>query len=239
MEQYYILQLLRKPEKCNVSFEEIAERAYKTIMLFQKLPKEFRPTYLCANRKKDCKLMEWNYQNFYDILKKNDNHTEEKVFEDLGYTFDCFSSLNNSISCGYSMLVGITNTKLVNSFIMRLSYNIEYFDEATSKQIKELFEESVKIFEPYFGCVYNSLLRSSKKYNTNDDETMPTAVHWLNYWSKDMIGNIGEQKIKRLSKIYKELEYKEGFLKLQDIAIDSKNPKDVEYKAEVEKFLLQ
>ena len=78
MLQYYTLIFWRKHERQDITFDEIAERAYKTLGIYQKLPEKYRPNDVRVYRKEDAKLFEWSYQNFYNELKKSVNQENSK-----------------------------------------------------------------------------------------------------------------------------------------------------------------
>jgi len=236
MVQYYTIILWRKPESENITFDEIAERAYKTISVYQKLPNNYKPNYLNGTRKKDAKLFDWSYENFANTLQQGANQENGQVFKELGYSIGFFSSLDNNQSCGYSMSVGKTNDLFINSFIVALSIDMDYYLPDTSKLIEDLFKESIKTFGAFYGAVVNSLMDKYIYYDKDANEIK--SIHWLNYVAPDITQNIKESKLKKLMKKYKEFEYDNGFIKLQNKAINAENPEEVKYKEELERELL-
>ena len=236
MLQYYTLIFWRKHERQDITFDEIAEQAYKTISIYQKLPEKYRPNYLRVYRKEDAKLFEWSYQNFYNELKKGVNQENGQIFVDLGYSIGFFSALDNNDACGYSIGVGKTNELFSNTFVIDLALDMDYFTPENSKLIEELFRETVQTFEPYFGATINSLMDNCNYFNKTTNELQ--SLHWLTYVSPELSTNLKESKLKKLMKKYKEFEYDNGFIKLQNIALNAENPKDVKYKEEVERELL-
>ena len=61
--------LWRNSEKPEISFDEIAERAYSTMELFNALLPKYRPNFLTVRRKKDARKLNWNYIDFKHILR--------------------------------------------------------------------------------------------------------------------------------------------------------------------------
>lgn len=68
----------------------LMQEAYKALNRFQDCPMEFRPNYLTANTPKDIKELNWNFENFSDMLRKGINKEGKNVFEDLGYSISFF-----------------------------------------------------------------------------------------------------------------------------------------------------
>lgn len=66
-------------------------------------------------------------------------------------------------------------------------------DSQMAAIISDLFEKLVQTYKPFWGCISNKAL--SRKYGKFLDGNMPTTVHWMNYWSEDIIGTVGMKKI--------------------------------------------
>ena len=236
MKQFYTLILWRKTERKDITFEEIAKRAYETILLFKALDSKYQPNYAKVSSKKDAKLFDWNYNNFYNYLKSNVNHEGKKEFIELGYTCGFFSSLNSNESCGYNLHVGTTENPFINTFIVQFSMNMEIFDEKISKKIESIFRQAVNKFEPFWGCVVNSLLNETEGY-LNEDDSFPKAFHWLNYLSDEMLKKLDKKALSLLVKKYDQIEYDGNIIKLKNIALDANLVEDVKLKKEVDETL--
>lgn len=227
----------RHNEAISTSFDEIAKQAYSIMNIFNNhLPKEFRPNYLTVNKKQDAKPYDWNYQTFYNDLYKNVNHTKERVFKELGYSLSFFSSLENANSFGYMIHVGATDPRFTNSIVVNLAFYYNYFDEKACKTLEKIFYECVRSFGAYYACVANSSsILNNGLYLT--DEGVPTSLHWLNYWSPEIMKKIDRKRVKKLEQKYKEFVFNDGFLKLQNVALDANSEQDVEYKKALEESI--
>ena len=80
-------------------------------------------------------------------------------------------------------------------------------------------------------------------YNFYDNEPymvngLPTNVHWMNYWSDDIIDRIGLRKIKKAKKKFEQFDFNNGIIKLKSLPINANNVHELEYQAEIKKLLL-
>lgn len=237
MEQFYKLILWRKAEKEDVPFEEIAKRAYETITLFKVLEPKYQPNYEKVFSKKDAKLFDWDYNNFYNYLKSNVNREGKIEFKELGYSIGFFSSLNSNESCGYDLRVGATENPFTNTFLVRFSINMDIFNEEMSRKIELIFKQAVKIFEPFWGCVVNSRLNATDGY-LNNDNSFPKAFHWLNYLSDEMLERLNKKALNALEKKYK-IERDGNIIKLKNIALNANLAEDVKLKKDVDDVLVR
>jgi len=236
MMQYFTLRLCRESESSDVTFDEVAKRTYDTIEVFRVLEQKYQPNYATVWRKKDAKLFDWSYENFCKHLKESVNREGDLVFEDLGRTCGFFSSLKNHESLGYMFTVGTTNPKFINTFKVNFPIEFDYFDEKMSKKMEDIFRQAVKVFEPFWGCMENSLITNESKC-FNEDMSFPTEFHWLNYLSDDMMSKVNPKAVKKLAKKYNEFECKDNIIKLQNIALNAHSPEDVKLKNDVDKAL--
>ena len=122
-------------------------------------------------------------------MKKGVNQEGKNVFEDLGYSISFFSSMDENNSCAFQMTVGNRNDRFYNTFILNLPLSLNLYDKETADMIKTMFEKLVLAYRPFWGCVSNKIL--SRKYGQYLHGNMPTTVHWLNYWSEEIIQEIG------------------------------------------------
>lgn len=238
MLQYYEMVFWRKPESENTSFDEIAEKAYKAVSVFQKMPEKYRPTFPVGKNKKDTVFEELTYEKFYNELRKNINQADGVIYKDLGYRIKLFTSFDSSTCCVYSFGIGKTNQKFINAFVVEFALDLDYFNPDISNLLSNIFVEVVKIFKPFWACAVNSLLPVEQLYLTEDNHK-PTALHWLNYFSPKMTNNLGgEKRFKKVQKKFKSIKFIDGVLQLQDIALDANRPEDVKLKTDIEKELL-
>ena len=237
LKQRYGMVFWRHAEKKETDFNEVAERVYKVLNVFvNNFPAKYRPNYLTVNKKSETKLYEWNFENFCKDLKINVNHTKGRVFKELGYSLSFFSSLNNFESFSYRIHVGATDVNFTNAIVINLSMDFDYFDKKVASKLEQIFYQCVKEFDAYYACMSNSQIPLRKGCYTSLDD-VPNDVHWLNYWSDEILKKIDIKKLKKLEKKYKEFSFNNGFIKLQDIALNAENPKDLQYKEQIEQEL--
>lgn len=178
----------------NEPFKATVDKAYSLMQLLRNFGPELSPNYESINRKKDAKLFEWSYEAFEKLVKNGVNKEGKNTFAELGYSVSLFSSLNGKESAGISMNIGNTNPRFPNTFIMDLPQTYKMIDnESGAQRIESLFKECIEIFEPYWGCVANSVNSNSFDGFYKDD--LPTTVHWLNYFGRDIVETVGENKI--------------------------------------------
>ena len=231
MIQRHSMILWKKAEREDKSFEEISKEAYEVLSLFQDCPQELRPNYLTAKTKKDIKEFDWNYENFSNMLKKGINKEGETSFEDLGYSISFFSSINEEDSATFLMTVGNKFEKLYNTLIIGLPLSLNFFDKKTSEMISNLFRRLVQSYMPFWGCISNKAL--SRKYGKYLEGNLPTTVHWINYWSEDIIHTIGMEKIQKSIEENQEISFKNGILSIKEMALDVEKEDDVRLHAEI------
>ena len=227
MIQRHSIVLWRKPEKEDRSFEEISKEAFEVMDLFQSYPQELRPNYLPAWRKEDVKEFEWNYDNFRELLKNGVSKEGDRVFLDLGYSIYLFSSLDDEKAGSIWLDTGITSDKFVNSLIVDLPVSYNLYQKETADMISGLFVKLVQIYKPFFGCISNSVL--SRKYGKYLEGNLPTSVHWMNYWTEDIIHAVGMDKIQNLVDNNPTVSFENGILSIRDTALDVENEDDMRY----------
>lgn len=235
MLQRHSIILWKKAEDIGKKFEEIAKETYAVLNLFQDCPQELRPNYLTAKTKKNIKVFDWNYENFRSILKKGINKEGKNMFEDLGYSISFFSSLSEQNSCGFEIIAGNKNEKFYNVLIINLPLSLNLYDKQTADMIKNLFERLVSSYMPFWGCISNKVL--SQKYGKYLEGNLPTTVHWMNYWSEDIIYTIGMEKIQNVVGKNSEISFKSGILSIKETALNVGKEDDIRYHGSLQKQL--
>lgn len=235
MIQRHSIILWKKAEKIDKNFEEIAKETYEVLNLFQDCPQELRPNYLTAKTKKDIKKFDWNYESFSSMLKKGINKEGENIFEDLGYSISFFSSMNGQDSCAFEIIAGNKNEKFYNTLIINLPLSLNLYDKETADMIRILFEKLVSSYMPYWGCISNKAL--SRKYGKYLEGNLPTTVHWMNYWSEDIIGKIGMERIQKIVDGNSTILFQKGILSIKDTALDVDKAEDIRLHNELQKHL--
>jgi hypothetical protein len=235
MVQRHSIILWKKAEHKDKKYEEISKEAYNILSLFQDYPQELKPNYLSVKSKKDAKEFAWNYENFNSVLKKGINREGENIFEDLGYSISFFSSMEEKKSCAFQMNVGNKNNKFYNTFIIDLPLSLNLYDKKIADTIRSLFEKLVQFYIPYWGCISNKVL--SRKYGNFLDGNLPTTVHWMNYWSEDIIEMIGMRKIQKIVDQNSIISFQKGVLSIKDTAFDVDKEEDLKYHDELQNYL--
>lgn len=235
MIQRHSIILWKKAERKDKDFEEISKEAYEILKLFQGYPQKLRPNYLTAKFPKDTKEFDRNYKKFSSVLKEGINREGENVFEDLGYSISFFSSMNENDSCAFQMKVGNKNDKFYNTLIINLPLSLSLYDEKTADMIRILFEKLTQVYIPYWGCISNKAL--SRKYGKYLEGNLPTTVHWMNYWSEDIINTIGIRKIQKVVDENSMVSFQKNILTIQDVALDIEKEDDVRFHDRLQKQL--
>ena len=231
MIQRHSIVLWKKAEKKDKDFEKIAKETFEVLKLFQEFPQELRPNYLTAKTKEDVKEFDWKYENFRNILKKGTNREGENIFEDLGYSISFFSSLNGQDSCGFEIIAGNKNEKFYNVLIVNLPLSFNFYDKKTADIVMSLFEKLTQSYMPYWGCVSNKAL--SRKYGKFLEGNLPTTVHWINYWSENIVRTIGIEKIQNMVKQNTMSTFKRGILSIKETAFDVEKEDDIRFHTEM------
>ena len=235
MIQRHSIILWRKAEKEDKSFEEISKEAYEVLDLFQYCSQELRPNYLTAKTKKDIRKFDWNYENFSEQLKKGVNKEDEVVFKELGYSISFFSSMDEKNACAFSLTAGNKYEKINNVLIVDLPLSYNLYEKETADIISDLFGKLVQVYKPFWGCISNRAL--SRKYGKFLEGNLPTTVHWINYWSEDIIGTIGMEKIQNLIDKNTMGTFKNGILSIKDTALNVEKEQDVKLHVEMHEHL--
>lgn len=236
--QYYTMIFWRKAENENVSFEDVAKMGFDIMTIFNKfLSNEYRPNFKTVRDIKNVSIYDWSYDSFALDLKQNVNHTKEKIFQELGYSMNFFSSLNNNRSVSYSLSIGKTNINFTNSIIVQFPVLFDYFNEDIYNSMKIIFYKVVERFSPYFACVVNSKLKNNGHYLGQD--LIPNGVHWLNYWSQDILNSININKLLVLKEENPEFSYNDGIIQVKNSPLNADIEDDVSYIRHIEDILLK
>ena len=90
-------------------------------------------------------------------------------------------------------------------------------------------------YMPYWGCISNKAL--SRKYGKYLEGNLPTTVHWINYWSEDIIGEIGMERIQKIVDGNSAIIFQKGILSIKDTALDVDKAEDIIFHDELQKHL--
>jgi len=169
------------------------------------------------------------------MLKKGINKEGENIFEDLGYSISFFSSMHEQNSCAIEVRAGNKNEKFHNTLIISLPLSLNLYDKKIADRIMDLFEKLVEAYTPYWGCISNKAL--SRKYRKFLEGNLPTTVHWMNYWSEDIIYTVGMEKIKKVVDGNFMISFKNGILAIKDTALDVDKEEDIIFHDKLQKQL--
>lgn len=235
MIQRHSIILWKKADEREKSFEAIAEEAFAVLNTFSHYPDEFKLKFLPANSEKEVKEFAWNYNNFKELLKSGVNKEGNTCFEDLGYSVSFFSSMNSMESCSVNVRVGNKNEKFTNTLIVNIPLSFNLYEEDDAKICRKLFVELVNIFQPFWGCISNKVL--ARKYGKYLDGNLPATIHWMNYWTTDIINSVGLSKILDVVENNQGLEFNNGILKLRNAALNMANENDIFFHESIHKQL--
>ena len=235
MIQRHSIILWRREEEKSKSFDEIAEETFQVLNIFQEYPIELRPNYLSSTSKKNIELFNWNIEEFKEALKKGVNREGREIFDELGYTISFFSSLEEENSTGFQLTVGNKHPEFYNTIIISLPLTLDIFNLSVANMISTLFEDVVGKFVPFWGCISNRAI--TRKYGKYIEGKLPTTIHWVNYWSEDIINEIGMESINdAISR--QSVSIENGILKIRDIPLDAEKEEDRKFHGEVDECIL-
>lgn len=218
------LILWKKADLIERTYEDIVYETFESLKILRKYPDWLQPNYLTCNNKDDANRMFLDYDILYTELQKGCNRIEKKIFSNLGYSLSFFSSKNEADSCKISLRVGVTEKRFFNTFIIDLPDNITRNIENNQNILIELFSELIASFNPYWGCISNSGFLHGNTSYMNDG--IPAYLHWINYWSKDIICKIGTSAFNQILNI-KGIEHANGILRLNESMFNSDNKEDL------------
>ena len=235
MERYKII-LWKKPLVADTQFSEIVQNTVDTLSIFYDLPEQYRPNFYTSYRKSSAKPFVLSCDEIASYLRKNVLKINYKECFELGCTLSLFSSMKDDSAFGYLMRVGVKDTGFLNTLVVNIALDYKMYDEESARLIETLFEKSVAVFKPFWGAVVNNCACNDKEpYMVNG---LPTNVHWMNYWSDEIINSIGLRKIKIAIKKFEHFEFYNGIIKLQKLPLQAKKEDDTRYKRKVEDLLL-
>lgn len=235
MERYKII-LWKKPLVADTQFSEIVRNTVDTLSIFYDLPEQYRPNFYTSDRKSSAKPFVLSCDEIASYLRKNVLKINYKECPELGVSLGLFSSMNDNSAFGYHMRIGVKDTKYINSLIVNIALDYNMYDEESARLIETLFEKSVAVFKPFWGAIVNNCA-----YNDNEPymvNGLPTNVHWMNYWSDEIINSIGLRKIKIAIKKFEQFDFDNGIIKMQKFPLQAKKEDDMRYQREVEDLLL-
>lgn len=237
MTQSHSIVLWKNAESEDKPFDEIAAETFALLSELKKYPKNFQPNFLPGNTRKDVRPFDWDIEHFRLLLEKGMNKEGGTVFRDLGYGIQFFSSLEEEESCGIMVFAGATNPDFINSLTLELPFGLSLFNAENAKLVRNMFESLAHAYRPFFGCVSNRTL--TRRYGALLRKGRPAVIHWLNYWSTEIVGNVGLTKIQRLTEEYQNVRYSGNILSIKDIALNCESEEDMELQKTIQEKLLR
>ncbi len=221
----------------NEDFQISLNKAHELLLALKKFGPELIPNYIVAKRKKESQNFDWSLDTLQGLLQKGINKEDETVFPDLGYRVSFFSSLKEDDSAGISMLVGASNSSIINNFIVNLPLSLPIYESSeVKKRLITLFKECVSIFNPFWACIGNNV--NLRRYDGYWGDKLPTAIHWLNYFGSDVSKTLGDAKI-TLSPTYFKGKFYSGYLiELKDGPIDDEDEDDIKLQQRANKHFV-
>ncbi len=232
--QIHKIILWKKAEETDKSFDEISKDLFKVLCVFDEFPNEIRPNYFSAYSKNSFKKFNHSYETVKTILKDFVNKEQNISFDNLGYRFSLFSSLENKKSFGYQILVGNKDKRFNNSIVISIPLGFDCYNSDNYNLIFNLFVKLSKAFNPYWGCIANKII--SDQYNSFIDNKKPTTFYWVNYFDEDLQNIIGIEKIYESLSVFPNIRFKDNILSLQKVPINAFNKSEMDYHHQVECF---
>ncbi len=234
--QVHTIILWQKPISDRTSFEDIVRNVIDIVTVFNALPEQYRPNFYTSNSKASAKPFVLDYDDISSHLQKTACTFKDSV---INYSIGLFSSKNNDSAFGYSLRVGTRENKhgFINTLVVNIAINYDIYDEKYAGLLEKVFKECVTTFKPFWGAIVNDSARAEDTPLVVDGT--PANIHWMNYWSDDIIDQIGLRKIKKAEKKYEQFNFDNGIIKIKPLPINADKAEDIEYQSELEKLLLK
>lgn len=229
--------LWRNADKEDRSFEEIALEIFEVLDLLQSYPEILRPNYLAVSSLKDAVKFRWDLQNFMDALKRGVNKEKDRTFEDLGYSLSFFSSFNENASCSIMVKAGMKNKLFYNTLIINLPLSFDLYDRWGAESAIELFKGLAYKYRPLWGCISNDAMPVPQGKFLKGN--IPTGIHWINYWSKEVVDAIGMDRINKTVSLDPTVTFKDVFFLIKETAIDINRKEDMQLCDNLNQLLFQ
>ena len=232
--QIHKIILWKKAEKADKSFDEICKDLFKVLCVFDEFPNEMRPNYFSAYSKNSFKSFNHSYEELKIILKDFVNKERNSNFDNLGYRFSMFSSLENQKSFGYQILVGNKDERFSNSIVVSIPLDFNCYNSDNYNMIFDLFSKLTKAFNPYWGCISNKMI--SDQYDSFIDNKKPTTFHWVNFFDEELQNIIGIEKIYNSLNVFSDIKFEDNILSLKKVPINAFSKSEMDYHHKVENF---
>lgn len=211
-------------------FNDIVFKTYSVLEALREFGPELSPNYLTTNRKADVNKANLTYEGVKQLVQKNINKEGKNLFPDLGHRLSFFSALDEYSSSRVNLTVGTSNPRFKDSLIVTLPQSLSiYQDETVTWKIINLFKKCCQIFEPYWGCIQND--SNANRFDSLWNDSLPTAVHWVNYFGDDVVKVLGEEKIGTAPMLLTEKLDRGYILVLKQFPINDSESEDITRQA--------
>ncbi len=233
--QYHELIFWAKPIK--EDFKTTVQKCYNILQYLSSVDDNIAPNYITANRKKDAKKFVLSNENVNDIFKKNINQENGIIFEKLGYSLSFFSSLENKKSASISIHIGVLDERFMNTLIITLPENYQINKNIKlAEKLTRIFKECCTLFNPFWGAITNihNIDRFNNEYIKN---SIPTTIHWVNYWDNEILSRVGFEKFKNIPYIQINKMTTGCIIIFQNRPIDDNSESDIQLQIDINKKL--
>lgn len=202
----------KKPNDMNN--KQMTDIAFKILSTLDLYGFSLNPTYLPGNSLDEIRSFDLSYDNLSDLIEKSVISENGTAYPELGRTISFFSSFDNDNCSKISLTIGGSAATFPNSLIVELPKNRDWFF-VSKNNFYNLFEELISVFSPYYAFVTDNT--SSNGY-WNTEKHIPITIHWLNYFSHDIVENLNH---KIMSQCDNFREFTDGYiLKIFDNPFD-------------------
>lgn len=237
MVQEQTIILWKKADEEDRSFEEIALEIFEVLSLLQNCPENLRPNYLTVSSLNNAVKFTWSLQNFMDSLKEGVNREGDRVFEELGYSISFFSSFDEKDSCSIMVGAGIKSKLFWNTLIIHLPSSLDLYDRSAAVFVTNLFQNFAQKYTPFWGCISNDAIPVPRGIFLEGN--LPTGIHWINYWSDEIVHTVGMERIYKAINAYPSIVFKNGILLIKDTALDINKEEDIQLYERLNEQLFQ
>ena len=235
--QSHRIILYRNTNSKNINFYSIAQEVLEVLEVFNQFDVKYRPNYRMMHLRENAPEFECNYDNVVKILKYK-YETMEGISGKFGYCLSFFSSKNDEESFDYFLKVGSKCKDSHDTLIIDIPIVVNLYDKDGAKLIEDMFKKVVVAFKPFWGCVANRYIYNKhfvvKDHSSYIYKGKPSTVHWLNYWSDEIINCIGVDQIQKVLNLHQQLYFKGGIFKIKDCALDVNDKLDMEFHRQLD-----
>ena len=187
MVQTYSIILWRNP--VGLPHEEAVSMTEKTFRCLEEYNPDPAPQYLTAWSKKNAKSFDRSREAIEELFRKEQKRANWPE-TNTGFTCSMFSSMDDSKALGAMFTWGTRYSALTDCVI--LDFPIRFLEVYyKSSSFKKLFCDLVTYIQPHFAFVSNGL---NNQISDHLWLGKPTCVHWMNYYSKELLSDVNIQK---------------------------------------------